>query len=122
MPSECNSVKVLGMILLNNMSIVPFISKKCQICALHLRNVRHIKKCLPHKYKSMLVCNLSLSQIDYYNVLLANASNKDLKPLQKTLNNAVRFIFDLKWNDHVALYLIEYIFYLFNIVLFLNCV
>ena len=33
-----------------------------------------------------------------------NASNKDLKPLQKTLNDAVRFIFDLKWNDHVTPY------------------
>ena len=55
----------------------------------------------------MLVCNLILSQIDYCNVLLANASNKDLKPLQKTLNDAVHFIFDLKWNDHVTPYLIR---------------
>ena len=54
----------------------------------------------------MLVCNLILSQIDYCNVLLANASNKDLKPLPKTINDAVRFIFDLKRNDHVTLYLI----------------
>ena len=54
----------------------------------------------------MLVCNLILSQIDYCHVLLANASNKDLKPLPKTLNDAVRFIFDLKWNDHVTPYLI----------------
>ena len=49
-----------------------------------------------HKYRIMLVCNLILSQIDYCNVLLANASNKDLKPLPKTLNDAVRFILDLK--------------------------
>ena len=55
----------------------------------------------------MLVCNLILSQIDYCNVLLANASNKDLKPFQKTLNDAVCFIFYLKWNDHVTLYLIR---------------
>ena len=54
----------------------------------------------------MLVCNPILSQIDYCNVLLANASNKHLKPLQKTLNDAVCFIFDLKWNDHVTPYLI----------------
>ena len=70
----------------------------------------------------MLVCNLILSQIDYCNVLLANASNKDLKPFQKTLNDAVRFIFDLKWNDHVTPYLIHLHFLLFNIVLLLNCV
>ena len=54
----------------------------------------------------MLVCNLILSQIDYCNMLLANASNKDFKLFQKTLNDAVRFIFDLKWNDHVIPYFI----------------
>ena len=48
---ECNFVKVLlKVILSNNMSMMSFISKKCQICAYHLRNIRHIKKCLPHKY------------------------------------------------------------------------
>ena len=62
---------------------------------------------MPHKYRIMLVSNLILSQIDYCNVLLANASNKDLKPFQKTLNDAVRFIFDLKWNDYVTPYLIR---------------
>ena len=51
----------------------------------------------------MLVYNLILSQIDYCNVLLANASNKGLKPL----NDAVHFIFDLKWNERVTPYLIR---------------
>ena len=95
MLGEFNFVKVLEVILSKNMSMVSFISRKCQICA-YPRNIRHIKKCLPHKYQIMLVCNLILSQIDYCNVLLANVSNKDLKPLQKTLNDAVCFIFDLK--------------------------
>ena len=58
MLGECNFIKVLGVILSNNMSMVSFISKKCQICAYHLINIRHIKKCLPHKYRIMLVCNL----------------------------------------------------------------
>ena len=101
MLGKCNFVKVLGVILLNNMFMVSFISIKCQICA-YLSNIRHIKKCLPHKYRIRLVCNLILSQIDYCNVLPANASNKDLKPFQKTLNDVVCFIFDLKWNDHVT--------------------
>ena len=107
MLGECNFLKVLGVILSNNMSLVSFISKKCQIRAYHLRNIRHIKICLPYKYRIMLVCNLILSQIDYCNVLLANASNKDLKPSQKILNDAVRFIFHLKWNDHVTPYFIH---------------
>ena len=55
----------------------------------------------------MLVCNLILSQIDYCNVLQANPSNKDLKPFQNTMNDAVHFNFHLKWNDHVTPYLIR---------------
>ena len=62
---------------------------------------------MPHKYRIILVCNLILSQINYCNVLLANPSNKDLKPFQKTLNDAVHFIFGLKWNGYVTLYLIH---------------
>ena len=50
MLGECNFIKVLRVILSNNMSMVSFISKKSQICAYHLENIRHIKKCLPHKY------------------------------------------------------------------------
>ena len=43
-----------------------------------------------------MITNLILSNIDYCNSLLAGATNKALKPLQKMINRSVRFIYDLK--------------------------
>ena len=55
----------------------------------------------------MLVNNLILSQLDYCNAILANATKNDLKPLQKILYNSVRFSYNLNWNEHVTSYLIK---------------
>ena len=56
--------------------------------------------------------------------LLANASNKDFNPLQKKTHELMLYALFLILNGTTMLHLIlfAYIFYLFNIVLFLNCV
>ena len=46
--------------------------------------------------KVMLIPNLILNTLDYCNADLACATAKDLKPLQKNQNCAVRFAFRLK--------------------------
>lgn len=107
MLSESDSVEILGTVLKSNLSFSSFISEKHQSCNLHLRNLRHIKKCLPVDVRIMLVQNLIVSKLDYCNSLLAASTADDLKPLQRTLNEAVRFIFDLKWNDHITPYFIK---------------
>ena len=63
--SISNSVKILGIPLTVNLSLSSFIAKKCQICMFHLRNLYHIKNCLPLYCQIMLVNNLILSQLDY---------------------------------------------------------
>ena len=68
----------------------------------------------------MFVNNLILSQLDYYNAILANAINNDLKPLQKILHSFVHFIYNLNWNEHVTPYLIKMHFYPLNIAYYLN--
>ena len=90
-----NCVKILGIPLTENLSLSSFIAKKCQICMFHLRNLYHIKNCLPLYCRTMLVNNLILSQLDYCNAILANATKNELKPLQKILYNFVRFIYNL---------------------------
>ena len=46
--------------------------------------------------KVMLISNLILNTLDYCNAVLACATAKDLKPLQKIQNRAARFAFRLK--------------------------
>ena len=98
------TVKSLGVNLSPNMDFNSFISQKVQVCSFHLRNLAHIKKSLPHTARVILVTNLILSTLDYCNSLLVGATNKDILPLQRVLNRAVRLIFDLK-RDHITPYL-----------------
>ena len=99
-PSEM--VISLGVNISNNLDFSRFISKKVQICSYHLRNLTHIKKSLPLDTRIVLVTNLIFSTIDYCNSLLIGLTDKDLKPLQKIINKAVRFIFDLRKRDHIS--------------------
>ena len=55
--------------------------------------------------KVMLISNLILNTLDYCNAVLACATAKDLKPLQKIPNRAVRFAFRLKRWEHITPYL-----------------
>ena len=89
------------------MDFSSFISKKVQVCSFHLRNLAHIRKSLPHTARVILVTNLILSTLDYCNSLLIGATNKDILPLQRVLNRAVRLIFDLKKRDHITPYLFK---------------
>ena len=99
------SAKVLGVILTRSLSFKKFMLKKAQVCNCHLRNLRHIENCTPLKMKVMLISNLILDTLDYCNAVLACATAKDLKPLQKIQNHAVRFAFRLKRREHITPYL-----------------
>ena len=99
------SVKVLGVILTTSLSFEKFILKKVQVCNCHLRNLRHIENCVPSKIKVILICNIILNTLNYCNAVLACATAKDLKPLQKIQNRAVRFAFRLKRREHISSYL-----------------
>ena len=98
------TVVSLGVSLSNNLDFSKFISKKVQACSFHLRNLIHVKKSLTTEIKIILVTNIILSNIDYCNSLLANATNKDLKPLQRVINRSIRFIFNLRKHDHISQY------------------
>ena len=53
----------------------------------------------------LLVKSMILSQLDYNNGLLIGSPKYVIKRLQKTLNKAVRFIYDVKWKEHITPYL-----------------
>ena len=67
--------------------------------------MRSIRNALPQHVKVILVTNLIISNLDYCNALLMCAPNYIVLSLQRTLNRAVRFIFNLKRTDHISQYL-----------------
>ena len=99
-----NSVKTLGVIINDNLKFTDFISKKVQTCNLHLRNLYNIRHCLDEPTRILLVTNLILSTVDYCNILLLGATDKDLRPLRLILNRAIRFILSVKFRDHITPY------------------
>ena len=62
------------------------------------------KKSLDFSTRVLLVTSLILSNIDYCNIVLLTATDKDLRPIKLVMNKAIRFIFNLKYRTHVTPY------------------
>ena len=99
------TVKLLGVVLGSSLNFEEFANKKIQTCNFHLRNLRAIKNCIPRKTRIVLVTSLICSTLDYCNSLLICAPGYVLTRLQKVLNKAVRFIFDVRLREHISPYL-----------------
>ena len=55
---------------------------------------------VPSKIK--LIYNQIISCLDFCNILLLGASDKDIRPLKLMLNRAIRFVFSLGIRDHIT--------------------
>ncbi|XP_072025193.1 uncharacterized protein [Amphiura filiformis] len=91
MPST--SVRNLGMIFDDHMSMTKHINSLISSVNFHLRNIRRIAKYLDQDTKHHVVRCLILSRLDYGNALLYGAKSKDLDRLQSLLNKAAKLIF-----------------------------
>ena len=72
------------------------VNKICSEGYLKLRNLWHIGSKLAVDIKKQLVHSCILSRIDYCNSLLFGASNCDIAKLQRLMNAAVCFIYNLR--------------------------
>ena len=98
------SIKSLGVYINGKIKFDDFVSNKVRVCNLHLRNLYSVRHCLDYSTKVILVTNLILSKIDYCNILLLGATKKTLNPLKLMINKAIRFIFNLKYKEHITPY------------------
>ena len=99
------SVKILGVTIGKKLDFKEFISEKVRTCNFHLRNLKNIKRCLSQDIRIKLVTTLILSKLDYCNSLLAFLPGCHIDPLQKMMNKTVRFIFNLKYDEHISPFL-----------------
>jgi hypothetical protein len=102
-----SSVTVLGVELGEKMNFAEFISSKIRSCNFHLRNFKYIKHCLPQKTRILLVNNFIFSILDYSNILLICLPDYQIDKLQKIMNKAVRFILDIRFDEHITPYLFQ---------------
>jgi hypothetical protein len=97
-----DTIKVLGVDIGDKVKLKSFISKKVQACNMHLRNLYNIRDSLDTKSRILLVTNFILSKIDYCNILLLGCTDKDLRPLRLVINKSLRFIFNVRFRDHIT--------------------
>ena len=95
-------IRVLGANISNAWKFNEFIAKKTQASNFHLRNLYDIRDSLDTSTRILLVTNLILSTIDYCNILLLGATDKDLKPLRLIINKSLRFIYNLRIREHIT--------------------
>ena len=93
------SVRNLGIIFDNHMSMTQHINSLISSVNFHLRNIRRIAKYLDQDTKHHVVRCLILSRLDYGNALLYGAKSKDLDRLQSLQNKAVKLIFSASKRD-----------------------
>ena len=98
------SVRNLGVMIDNHLNYNDQINKICRNGFFMLRNLWRISSKLTDvKLKIQIVHSLILSHIDYCNSLYIYLPNKQIKKLQRLMNAAVRFIFNLKKSDRVSI-------------------
>ena len=94
-----SSVRNLGIIFDNHMSMTKHVNSLISSVNFHLRNIRRIAKYLDQDTKHHVIRCLILSRLDYGNALLYGASAKDLDRLQSLQNKAAKLIFSAGRRD-----------------------
>ena len=100
-------IKYLGANLDANLSFKDFISQKCKVAAINIRNISQIRKFIDIKIAKQLATSLVLSHLDYSNSVLSGLPATSLKPLQRVQNWAARVVLGKSKFDSATMALIE---------------
>ena len=87
------SIKNLGIMFDNNLTMKDHVSLLCRTVNFHLRNLNRIRYYIDRSTCAHAVGSLILSRLDYSNSLLGALSSTDLDRLQKLQNRAARLIY-----------------------------
>ena len=99
-PSE--TVRNLGIIFDNQMSMNNQVSSLSRSVSFHLRNISRIRRFLDFNTCNHVVRSLILSRLDYGNVLLLGTNKSEIARLQQLQNWAARLIFCSSKYEHTS--------------------
>ena len=96
-PTVCknDTWKSLGVLLDQSLNMERQINNVRKNCCWTMNNLRTIRKYLDERVKLMLVKQLIILKLDYFNALYMNLSTTRVKKLQSVLNAGIRFIYDI---------------------------
>ena len=99
--------KTLGVKLDENLKFNELISETCSSGYYKLNKLKNMRSVLDLELRLTLVKCFILTKIDYCNILLNGATKKQVYRLQKMVNAAVRFIYNIKKSARVTPYMIK---------------
>ena len=100
--SLSSSVKDLGVILDNDLSMESNVNHTAKICYMHIHNISKIRKFISKDATITLVRSLVLSRLDYCNALLVGSPNTLINKLQRVQNAAARIVAMSHKREHVT--------------------
>ena len=99
------NAKTLGLVIDQKLKFDDMISDIVKGAYFKLNKLKTIRNSLNEKTRISLVKCYVLTKLDYCNFVFANASNKQIYRLQKCMNSAVRFIYDVRKSSSITPYL-----------------
>ena len=96
------SLRNLGAMIDENLSMEHQITKTCSTAFYHIRNIRHIRKYLDVKSTETMVHAFITNKLDYCNSLLYGLPDCQIQKLQRVQNAAARIITGIKKYDHIT--------------------
>ncbi|CAG5100621.1 Protein of unknown function [Cotesia congregata] len=99
-----SSAKHLGVHLSNNLSWDVHIAQITRKVYATLKNLKHRKSILSSSTRKILITATVIPNIEYCSLVLIDSSKRLDYKLQCLMNNAVRFIFNLKRDEHITPY------------------
>ena len=98
------TVKTLGVTLDSKLSMQAQVSSVVKSCYFNLKKLQQIRHCLSTNTRLLLIKSFIISKLDYCNVLLVNGSQTLIGKLQRVINAAVRFVYNLRFSQNVTEY------------------
>ena len=99
------SVRNLGVIIDQDLSLKEQVNAICRSCYGHLRSIIEIRPYLSKSAAHTIVQSLISSRLDYCNSLLAELPQYLLNKLQKVQNWAARIVLNVKKHDSISVHL-----------------
>ena len=88
-----DSVRNLGVIFDQNLSLSDHVSNVIKTCNFHLHTIGKIRPFIDKEICRMLMSSLVSSRLDYCNAILTGSSSCLIQRLQKVQNRAARILF-----------------------------
>ena len=101
---ENMTVETLGIILDSKLSLQAQVANVVKSSYFNLKKLQQIRHCLNTDTRLLLVKSFVISKLDYCNMLLINSSQTLIGKLQRVINAAVRFVYNLRLSQHVTEY------------------